>query len=63
MEQRLPPVVLNDPTIDAINAIAWRLEVPANSAAIQLLQQAVVALERAAWAEVAQNEEPPPAGS
>jgi hypothetical protein len=44
----LPPIVIGDPAIDAINAIAWSLSVPENGDAIQLLQRAVVALERTA---------------
>lgn len=44
--EKLPPVVYGDPTIDALNAYLWGLEVPEHSAEIQRLQREVVELER-----------------
>jgi hypothetical protein len=46
MEEKLPPVVYGDPTIDALNARLWSLPVPENSAKIQRMQREVVELER-----------------
>jgi hypothetical protein len=45
-EEKLPPVVYNDPVIDALNALLWDLPVPQYSDTIQHMQREVIELER-----------------